>query len=245
VYNFFSQIGYALGEPFLILGQSIENIPLLSAFLLGIVGSLVPCQFTGNLGAITIYGNKTLQKGLAWSDVLFFILGKIVVFSGLGFIVWLLGSEFEKTLTVYFPWIRKIVGPLLIMIGLFMIGIIKIKGSVSFGSIPERFMKKGKLGSFLMGVSFTLGFCPTMFVLFFVTLMPMALSSSYGVMLPSIFALGTSLPLIIAIFLLWYFELSGKFMNQSGRKIGLIVQKVTGWMMIIIGVIDTLTYWGI
>jgi cytochrome c-type biogenesis protein len=232
-------------EPFLNLGHSTENIPLLSAFLLGIVGALVPCQFTGNLGAITIYGNKSLQKGLVWADILFFIAGKMVVFSGLGLLIWLLGSEFESTLTLYFPWIRKIVGPMLIMIGLFMIGFIKIYKSFSLGRIPEKFLKKGKLGSFLMGVSFTLGFCPTMFVLFFVTLMPMALSVSYGALLPSIFAIGTSLPLIMAVFLIWYFELSGKFMNKKGRSIGLIVQKMAGWMMILLGILDTLTYWGL
>lgn len=232
-------------EPFLNLGHSTENIPLLSAFLLGIVGALVPCQFTGNLGAITIYGNKSLQKGLVWADIIFFIAGKIVVFSGLGLLIWLLGSEFESTLTLYFPWIRKIVGPMLIMIGLFMIGFINIYKSFSLGRIPEKFLKKGKLGSFLMGVSFTLGFCPTMFVLFFVTLMPMALSVSYGALLPSIFAIGTSLPLIMAVFLIWYFELSGKFMNKKGRSIGLIVQKMAGWMMILLGILDTLTYWGL
>lgn len=243
MYNFFSHIGYVLGEPFLILGQSTEHIPVLSVFLLGIVGALVPCQFTGNIGAITLYGNMTLQKGLALSNVLFFILGKIVVFSSLGLIVWLVGSEFEAAITPYFPWLRRIVGPLLILTGLFMIGIIKFKGSVSLGNIPERFFKKGNLGSFLMGVSFTLGFCPTMFVLFFITLMPLAISVPYGFILPGVFALGTSLPLIIAMFLLWYFELSGKFMNRKGKEIGLIVQRITGWIMIILGFVDTLTYW--
>lgn len=243
MYEFFSQISNILSQPFLTLRYSTSSIPILSAFILGIIGALAPCQFTGNLGAITIYGNKSIQKSMAWTEVFLFILGKIVVFSGLGLIVWLLGSEFQSTLTFYFPWIRRIVGPMLIFIGLFMIGLIKFRKSLSLGSIPDRFLRKGKLGSFLMGVSFSLGFCPTMFVLFFVTLMPMVLSVSYGVILPSIFAIGTSLPLIIAIFLIWYFELSGKLMKKKGRKLGSIVQKVAGWIMTILGILDTLTYW--
>jgi cytochrome c-type biogenesis protein len=243
MYEFFSQISNILSQPFFNMVRSTESIPILSAFILGIVGALAPCQLTGNLGAITIYGNKSIQKNLAWMEILFFILGKIVVFSGLGFVVWMLGSEVKKTLIMYFPWIRKMVGPMLIIIGLFMAGIIKFHKSFSLGSIPEKFTKKGNLGAFLMGVSFTLGFCPTMFVLFFITLMPMALSVPYGPLLPGIFAVGTSLPLILSIFLIWYFGLNGKLMKKKGRKLGLLVQRFAGGIMLILGILDTLTYW--
>lgn len=60
--------------------------------------------------------------------------------------MWLLGSEVKSTLTLYFPWFRKIVGPILIIIGLFMLGIIKFRKTVTLGSIPNRLMKSGKLG---------------------------------------------------------------------------------------------------
>lgn len=93
-----------------------------------------------------------------------------------------------------------------------------------------------------MGVSFTLAFCPTMFILFFMTLMPVVLSTSYGAILPSIFGLGTSIPLLFAIFLIWYFELGGTLM-KNGRKFGRVVQRVAGWLLIILGILDTLTYW--
>lgn len=100
------------------------------------------------------------------------------------------------------------------------------------------------MGSFLLGVSFSLGFCPTMFVLFFVTLMPVVLSASYGVVLPSLFALGTSVPLFIAIFLIWYFGAGGAVMKK-GRKLGWYMQKGSGVILIMLGVLDTITYWSI
>ncbi|WP_442596130.1 urease accessory protein UreH domain-containing protein [Neobacillus sp. D3-1R] len=245
MYEIFSQISNFLSQPFLQIMRSTEGVPVLTAFILGIIGALAPCQFTGNLGAVTIYGNQSLQKRIAWVEVLFFILGKIFVFSGLGLIVWIVGSEIQTSLTLIFPLVRKIFGPLLIFIGLFMIGIIKFHKSVSLGSIPEKFFKKGKLGAFLMGVSFTLGFCPTMFILFFVTLMPITLAVSYGAILPTIFAIGTSLPLILSILLIWYFGLSGRFMKKTGRRYGQIVQRIAGGFMLILGILDTLTYWGI
>lgn len=245
MYEVFSQFSNLLSQPFLVMVNNTEGIPLLFALLLGIVGAMAPCQFTGNLGAITIYGNKSLQNKIAWSEILFFILGKIVVFSLLGIIVWLVGNEVKSVLALYFPWFRKIVGPIMILIGLFMLGVITFNKTLSFGSISEKWFKKGRLGAFLLGVSFTLGFCPTMFVLFFITLMPMSLSISYGLFLPSIFAIGTSLPLLIAVILIWNFELSGKFMKKKGRKIGLIVQRIAGVVIALLGILDTITYWGL
>jgi cytochrome c-type biogenesis protein len=245
MYEWFSQISQFLSQPFLSLKYATEGIPIVTAFILGIIGALAPCQFTGNLGAMTIYGNQSLQTRIAWTEMLFFIVGKMVVFTGLGLIVWMLGSEVQTNLTLIFPWVRKAFGPLLIFVGLFMIGIIKFRKTLTLGSIPERLLKKGKLGAFLLGVSFTLGFCPTMFILFFVTLMPITLSVSYGPILPTIFAIGTSLPLILAIILIWYFGLSGKLMKKSGRKLGTIVQKLAGAFMLILGILDTLTYWSI
>lgn len=245
MYEFFWKISNFFSEPLINVGLNTQSIPLLSAFILGVVGAVVPCQFAANLGAMTVYGNQSVQRGLAWRRVLFFTLGKIVVFSGLGFLVWLIGTEVRFSFITYFPWMRKIVGPLFIVIGLFMIGIIKFTKNITFGSIPERFQKKGNLGAFLMGVSFTLGFCPTMFSLFFIVLMPMATAVSYGAVLPVIFAFGTTLPLFMIISIIWYFDLGGVMIRKKGRKLGLVVQRLAGVFLIFIGLIDTVTYWGI
>lgn len=244
MYEFFNQISNFLTQPFLNLARSFESIPILFAFLLGIVGAMVPCQFTGNIGAITLYGNKSLQKGLAWADVIIFTLGKVVVFSGLGLLVWFLGREFQAEMTLYFPWFRKIIGPMFILVGIILLGIIKMKWKLTMLEVPKESFKKGKLGPFLMGVSFSLGFCPTMFILFFVTLMPIVLSTSYGVVLPSLFAIGTSLPLFIALALVWYYGASGAVLKK-GRKVGLFIQRIAGAILVILGILDTITYWTI
>jgi cytochrome c biogenesis protein CcdA len=131
-----------------------------------------------------------------------------------------------------------------IIVGIFMLGFIKMKGTLTPLELPKRFFQKGKAGSFLMGVSFSLGFCPTMFVLFFVTLMPIVFSTSYGVVLPSLFAIGTSLPLFLAMFLIWYYGASGVVMKK-GRKIGLYIQRVAGVILVLLGLLDTITYWTI
>lgn len=241
MFNLFNQISGMLSGPVHGLAYGFEHIPLLFAFFLGVVGAVAPCQLTSNVSAITIYGNKSLIDKVPWLHVFLFILGKILVFSALGIIIWLLGKEANSSLTHLFPVVRKAIGPMLILIGLFMIGLFQFNRGIGLIKLPKK-LKDSYLGSFLMGVSFTLAFCPTMFVLFILTLMPVVMTTTYGIVLPSVFAIGTSLPLILVIFLIWYFGASGVILKKS-RKIGAITQKVAGVLLLIIGVFDTLTYW--
>ena len=242
MFELFNQISNTLMGPIIDLTNGLEHLPLLFAFFLGVVGALAPCQLTSNISAITIYGNKSLVDKVPWLHVLLFVLGKVVVYSILGIIVWLLGREIYSTLSQILPIIRKAIGPMLIVIGLFMIGLFRWKKTWRIFTFPTKVFKDSYLGSFLMGVSFTLAFCPTMFVLFLLTLMPIVLITSYGAVLPAVFGIGTSLPLLIVIFLIWYFGASGAILKRS-RKIGAVTQKIAGLLLLILGVLDTLTYW--
>jgi cytochrome c-type biogenesis protein len=242
LYEILTKISNFLSGPFFVLVDETREIPLLAAFLLGLVGALAPCQLTGNISAITYYGNRSLQTKKQWVEALFFILGKIVVFSGLGLAVWIIGREFQDAITTYFSFFRKLMGPIIIFIGLFLFGVFKLNWISRFSSRISVKNRGGIWGSFLMGVSFSIAFCPTMFVLFFLTLMPMVLKLSYGAILPPIFAVGTSIPLIIFMLILWYLGADGALMKKS-RKIGVTVQKTAGIILIILGIFDTITYW--
>jgi len=244
MYSLFSQISSFLSQPFFTMANSLESWPMVFALILGLVGALAPCQLTGNISAITLYGNRSIQKKIVWKDVFSFTLGKVVAFSLLGGLVWLLGKGIEQNLTLYFPWLRKIMGPILIIVGIYMLGFIKLNGTLNLFKRSKEYKRENRFGSFMLGLSFSLAFCPTMFILFFVTLMPVVLSSPYGFILPSIFALGTALPLLIVIFIIWYLGGSGVLMKK-GRKFGTIVQRIAGIFMLILGILDTFTYWSL
>lgn len=244
MYGLLSKISTTLSEPFSIFAHSFSEYPILVAIFLGIVGAVAPCQLTGNISAITYYGSRTIQNRTDWLDVLSFILGKLVIFSTLGLLVWLFGQTFEKSMITYFPYLRNIVGPLIVFVGLVLLGVFKLNLINSVTSrIPLR-MKEGKLGSFLMGVSFSIAFCPTMFVLFFVSLMPLVLATSYGMILPAVFGIATSLPVLIILGAMWFLELDSRILKSS-KKIGHTVQKSAGILLIIVGILETITYWSI
>jgi len=237
MYELLNEFSRLLISPIMIFVDGYEHLPLLFAFFLGVLGAVAPCQLTSNISAITIYGNKSLVDKVPWLHVLLFIIGKIIAFSALGIIIWLLGREVYSTLSQILPTIRKIMGPLLIIIGLFMIGLFQWTRKWRIFNLQPKIFKDNYVGSFLMGVSFTLAFCPTMFVLFLMTLMPVVIVTSYGAVLPAVFGIGTSLPLIIVIFLIWYFGASGAILKRS-RKVGTITQKLAGVFLILIGVLE-------
>ncbi|GAE38949.1 hypothetical protein EXW39_09895 [Bacillus mycoides] len=57
-----SEWSYQLMSPLMDIANATKSIPLLFAFLLGIVGTLAPCQLTGNISAITLYPALTGSK---------------------------------------------------------------------------------------------------------------------------------------------------------------------------------------
>src|SRR5690625_4878332 len=148
LYNFFNMLTNKIIGPVMNLATSYSHLPLLFAFFLGLVGALAPCQLTSNISAITIYGNRSLVDKVPWAHVFLFILGKIVVFSGLGLLIWLLGKEVYSSLSAFMPMIRKLIGPLLILIGLFMLGLFQRLHLWQGFNLPTKIFKDNYVGSF-------------------------------------------------------------------------------------------------
>ena len=87
MFQFLSDISNLLSNPFINMINETKQIPILASLVLGLIGALAPCQLTGNIGAITFYGSRTLQTKHQWVEIGLFVLGKIVVFTGLGLAV--------------------------------------------------------------------------------------------------------------------------------------------------------------
>ena len=71
-------------------------------------------------------------------------------------------------------------------------------------SLQKKLSGNGLLGGFFLGMVFALTFCPLSAVLFFGMLIPLSLKTGDPVILPSLFAFGTGLPVIIFSFVLAY-----------------------------------------
>ena len=178
------------------------NIPLLTAFLLGILTSISPCPLATNITAIAYISKeiKTVKNTLL--NGLFYTLGRGISYTLLTSLIYFGLSSF-KISRIFQGWGDKVLGPVLLIIGLIMFGVIKINmggQSQKIEKLKEWLAKKGYIGSLLLGVIFALAFCPYSGVLFFGALIPLILNSAGGLLLPPIFALGTGLPVIIFSF---------------------------------------------
>ncbi len=236
MYQEISKISYLLSEPFVEMSNGTQA-PIMIAFFLGFIGALSPCQLTGNISAITLYGNRSVQTDNYWGDVIFFVLGKMIVFSVLGIFAWLIGQSFEEKMTMLFPLFRKVIGPLLIFVGLFLLGLINLQMINRLTEKVPMPLKSEKVGSFFMGASFSFAFCPTMFVLFFVTLLPVVFTTSYGFFLSAVFGIATSIPLLLILVIFSFLGFNGTFLKRS-KQVGLWVQRIAGAILILLGVVE-------
>lgn len=193
------------------LHQLLENssMPFLSAMILGLMTAISPCPLATNITAIGYISRDIEQKKKIFISGLFYTLGRAFSYTFLGVILYAGASKFQVA-KIFHGWGERVIGFLLIIIGILMLDIIKLK--FPDFSLLKREFKMNQKGpywwAFLLGLAFALAFCPYSGVLFFGILIPMTISSSSGLYLPSVFALGTGLPVLLVSWLIAY-SLSG------------------------------------
>jgi cytochrome c-type biogenesis protein len=201
------------------------NIPALSAFLLGILTSISPCPLATNITAVAFISKDIKTPKYTILSGLFYTIGRGISYTLLATLIYFGISSFSIS-SIFQGWGDKVLGPVLIIIGLVMFGAIKIKlkgNNEKIEKIKVWLAGKGYLGAMLLGMLFAFAFCPYSGVLFFGVLIPMVVESASGLLLAPLFALGTGLPVIIFAFLI-------AFSMQAVGKTFSAVQKIEKWL---------------
>jgi cytochrome c biogenesis protein CcdA len=196
-----------------------NGFPLIAAFFIGLMTALSPCPLATNITAIA-YASKKIGDGkkTLWTGFVY-TLGRMFTYVLLASLIVYVGINVQAISLFLQKYGERILGPLLILIGLMMLNIIKLpslKSGERMDKLKEKLSEKGYFGAFLLGVLFALAFCPFSAVLFFGMLIPLSLKYSDGILIPSVFALATGLPVIIFAFILTF----------SVSKLGNIMGKV-------------------
>lgn len=180
------------------------SAPILYAFILGLMTAISPCPLATNITAIGFISKDIENKKRIFLNGLLYTLGRAISYTGLGVILYFGASKFQvaKFFQVYG---ERILGPLLIIIGIIMLDLIRVK-IPGLSKISENLEKKSKSGSgwsaLILGIIFALAFCPYSGVLYFGMLIPMSINSPDGLFLPFVFAIATGLPVIIIAYIL-------------------------------------------
>jgi cytochrome c-type biogenesis protein len=194
-----------------------STTPIWTAIILGLITAISPCPLATNITAIGFISKDIENKRKIFINGLLYTLGRAISYTSLGIALYFGASKFHlaKFFQVYG---ERFLSPLLIVIGILMLGIIKIKFP-AFSKLSDKF--SGQAGNnsgwsaLLLGVIFALAFCPYSGVLYFGMLIPISIASPSGLYLPIIFAIATGLPVIIISWLLAYSVSSiGNFYNR-------------------------------
>lgn len=195
-----------------------SDLPLLTAFILGLMTAISPCPMATNITATAYLSKELSNKRAVLISGLLYTLGRMVSYTALGLIIYFGASQFKIA-----RWVEGIggvwLGVALIIIGFFMLDIIRIniKWFDRFAPNTDHIKtKRRSLNALLMGMAFALAFCPFSGVLYFGVLIPMTIASPSGLLLPPIFAIATGLPVLVIAWLLAYSVGSiGRFYNST------------------------------
>jgi len=190
-----------------LLNNLLENstMPWISALVLGLMTAISPCPLATNITAVGFISKDIENRNRVFINGLLYTLGRAISYTAIAVILYL-GADQFKFSGFFQQYGEKILGPLLIIIGLFMLDIIKIKLPGTGGITSKMGDKKrwGYVDAILLGMLFALAFCPYSGVLYFGMLVPITISSASGLYLPVIFAIATGIPVIILSWILAY-----------------------------------------
>ena len=213
-------------------------VAFLSALWLGILTSISPCPLATNIAAVSFLSKKINHPRMVLWSGFSYTLGRMIAYVVIGVILISSLAGIPATANFLQKYMNKILGPVLVIVGLFLLGILKLN-FLDFSISSERQNKlaeMGILGSFLLGAIFALSFCPISAALFFGSLIPLALNSNFGIAFPFIYGIGTGLPVVIfAIGITLGVQSISRWFNKV-TKLEIYMRKITGTIFILVGI---------
>ncbi|RKX18768.1 MAG: sulfite exporter TauE/SafE family protein [Candidatus Zixiibacteriota bacterium] len=215
-----------------------------SAIWLGILTSISPCPLATNIAAISYIGKRLANPRLVFLSGLLYMLGRMLAYLILGIILVAGALSIPKLSYFLQENINKYLGPILIIAGIFLLELLPLN-ITGFGlsrRMQGHVEDYGIWGAFLLGIIFALSFCPISAALFFGSLIPLSIKYDSGFILPSLFGIGTSLPVILFAFLIGLStRLVSKVFNRL-TQVELWARRITGVIFVLVGLYYSLVY---
>lgn len=213
-------------------------LPFVSALWLGILTSISPCPLATNIAAVSFLSKKINHPKQVLQSSIAYTVGRMLTYAVLGIVIITSLASVPATANFLQKYMNKILGPVLLIVGLFLLEIIKINiPSFSISKDKQTTLaESGVKGSFVLGVIFALSFCPIAAALFFGSLIPLALKSTYGIILPFFYGVGTGIPVVVfALGIAMGVTSFSKWFHKA-TTFELYMRKLTGTVFIFIGI---------
>ncbi|MFA5208536.1 MAG: aromatic aminobenezylarsenical efflux permease ArsG family transporter [Candidatus Paceibacterota bacterium] len=206
----------------------------LTAILMGILINIDVCPLMANLAAIAYVSKNSKRKSIILHG-LFYSLGRILSYTAIALLVYFGLSSFNFSFLTQYG--EMIAGTVLIISGIVMFVLANKDDDEKEQEIKDTTISKGYLGSLSLGMVLSLAFCPHSAALFFGILIPLTIKSAAGLLLPPVFAIGASLPIIIfSLFLSYNTEKIENIFNKM-EKLEKPLRYLTALIFLITGLV--------
>ncbi|KXT41257.1 aromatic aminobenezylarsenical efflux permease ArsG family transporter [Bacteroides intestinalis] len=223
------------------------SIPAITAFILGILTAISPCPLATNITAIGFIGKDIENHHRIFINGLLYTLGRIITYTILGVILIPIlreGASMFSVQKAVSKYGEMLIAPLLIVIGIYMLDIIKLNlPKINFSGNNLKRKTKGSWGALFLGILFSLAFCPTSGIFYFGMLIPMSAAETGGYLLPVVYAIATGLPVILVAWVLAYSVAGlGKLYNRI-QVFEKWFRKVVAILFIAVGIYYAVMYY--
>jgi cytochrome c-type biogenesis protein len=209
---------------------------LFSAFVGGVLSFLSPCVLPlvpSYLGFLTGMTAEEMQvdRRRVFVHALWFVAGFSVIFVALGATASAVGSLLQQ----YQTWIARIGGVILILFGLYLLGLIRPAFLMRERRLQLADKPLGYLGSAFVGIAFGAAWTPCIGPILgaILTLAAAQASVAQGTFLLFVYAMGLAIPFLLTAlalerFLTWF---------KRFRHYIVWVERIAGIMLIILGIL--------
>lgn len=219
-------------------------VELFSALWFGTLTSISPCPLATNIAAVSFLSKKVNHPKAVFFSSIAYIIGRMATYAVIGSVIIASLVSVPSIATFLQTYMNKFIGPILIVVGLFLFDVIKFN-TVFFMVSQEKQNKladSGVFGAFLLGVLFALSFCPIAAALFFGSLIPLALNSEFGIIHPFIYGIGTGIPVaVFALGIMFGVKSFSKWFHKTA-KLEYWTRKITGAIFVLVGIYYVWTY---
>lgn len=215
-----------------------------SAFWLGVLTSISPCPLATNIAAMSFVGRQVDSTPRVFLNGLLYTLGRTVAYVLLGFLLvqglLSIGGVAQGLQKFANLWL----GPILIAVGLLLLGLIRIPMPNVGGSekLQQLALRTGLFAPAALGFLFAMAFCPVSAGLFFGSLVVLALQHQSALIIPSAYGVATALPVVaFAVVIAFSTQSLGKIFNRL-TAFEIWARRITGVVFIIVGVLHILRW---
>jgi cytochrome c-type biogenesis protein len=219
----------------------MSSLPLpIAAFVAGLVSFLSPCVLPLVPGYVSLISGASVDElknpenrltKTVMGHSIMFILGFTVVFISLGAVA----TEVGQLTHEYFGILTKVAGVVIIIFGLHLIGIFKIKALYADKRLHSLQGSKSPVGAFVVGFAFAFGWTPCIGPILAAILALAASTNTVakGILLLAVYSLGLAVPfLLTSLGIDRFLSFYGRFRRHLHT-----VEVVSGILLIVIGVL--------